>query len=690
MPLTSLRIFVACPADVNPERERLYTTVEDLKELAQHFNVTLELVDWRRVVPDLGRPEEVILDQLKPTSWDLFIGILWHRFGTPPGRGFKSGTQEEFDLAYKLWSKYKRPSVKFYRCTRRYPSNVDPDQLKLVNEFFQAFAPDGPHPGLYAGFNSADEFERLTRRHLMGFLVAYSNMLGTGEAQPADWKQNRGNAFAFRELMGNVESRTTLIYTCRATFTGEHCPLQRPIKKALWTHVPVDEIQTFCLAMCSLGTVGQETQEDDGEQSVICSMKASSLLFGEASLTRLLADRNLVIVGENNFSNLLLDMMAAYLPWRSHSGAISEWSPSSGRPRPHVYIRLKRGFNSPLTSSHKEEVHRGGGMIALFPNPFNIRNKVLVIFGCHREGQLSLENWLRGPQIWSVIDSLNRAKGGFVGSWAAQVIVDGVWDPSSTPESARAAAIPNSADGNRPLWFVGLGRAIDDEALVVNRECLEPHDFYDLSLVVVLSAEDQSELRQAVLSRIDLPQWYWEDQECEIGFHITLFEFCTHHSISQDFLAKAAAIADRIRDGLEKNDRDRPKNIHVRLRGLDLLPSALISYADFLSNGRVSDWLDSVRSWCEDVITKELGQVGRQSTILNAKRVPFPAHVTVCRINHEVPDAIQVKLKRATEELRFAELHRFSVDKITLTAARKTPYRQVAKITEIGLRRDPG
>jgi hypothetical protein len=47
MPLTSLRIFVACPADVNPERERLYTTVEDLKELAQHFDVTvLGPVHW--------------------------------------------------------------------------------------------------------------------------------------------------------------------------------------------------------------------------------------------------------------------------------------------------------------------------------------------------------------------------------------------------------------------------------------------------------------------------------------------------------------------------------------------------------------------------------------------------------------------------------------------------------------------
>jgi hypothetical protein len=74
--LKKLRIFAASPSDVANERARLAAVVEDLKALAEYVGVTLELVDWRQVVPDLGRAEQVIFDQLKPDTWDLFIGIL--------------------------------------------------------------------------------------------------------------------------------------------------------------------------------------------------------------------------------------------------------------------------------------------------------------------------------------------------------------------------------------------------------------------------------------------------------------------------------------------------------------------------------------------------------------------------------------------------------------------------------------
>lgn len=85
-------------------------------------------MDWRAVVPDAGRPQQVIFDQLKPTSWDVFVGILWHRFGTPSGatnlqmgKELLSGTEEEFTTAYNLWKQFKRPRIMLYRCTRELP-----------------------------------------------------------------------------------------------------------------------------------------------------------------------------------------------------------------------------------------------------------------------------------------------------------------------------------------------------------------------------------------------------------------------------------------------------------------------------------------------------------------------------------------------------------------------------------------
>src|SRR6266545_1333402 len=103
----TLRIFAASPSDVSTERAKLETVVETLRPTAEYLGLKLEVIDWRSVVPDVGRPQQIIFDQLKPTSWDIFVGILWHRFGTPPGakdrsgNNYLSGTEEEFKTAYE-------------------------------------------------------------------------------------------------------------------------------------------------------------------------------------------------------------------------------------------------------------------------------------------------------------------------------------------------------------------------------------------------------------------------------------------------------------------------------------------------------------------------------------------------------------------------------------------------------------
>jgi hypothetical protein len=192
--LKKLRVFAASPRDVASERARLATVVEDLKALAEHVGVTLELVDWRQVVPDLGRPEQIILDQLKPDTWDLFIGILWHRFGTPPGgqdpqtqKEYLSGTEEEFRVAYRLWQQYGRPRVMFYRCTRAAPlDDLDPDQYKRVKEFLAGSAHDADHPGLYQTFDSVESFKRLVRQNLQRFLLDYSEQVKQRVVSPQE------------------------------------------------------------------------------------------------------------------------------------------------------------------------------------------------------------------------------------------------------------------------------------------------------------------------------------------------------------------------------------------------------------------------------------------------------------------------------------------------------------------------
>ncbi|MCI0556168.1 MAG: NACHT domain-containing protein, partial [Anaerolineae bacterium] len=194
---TKLRIFVASPKDVAAERKRLHEVVDELNRtgnLADELGLTLEVFDWQtHVTPLMGRPEERILQQLAIHTWDIFVGILWLRFGTPTGgidpqtgKPYDSGTEEEFSLAYDAWKKNGRPKILFYRCTRLPVSldDIDPDQHKRIKAFFTQFDADATHPGLYQPFQTTEEFERHVRQDLTKQLFDYGKDVLKKEPPP--------------------------------------------------------------------------------------------------------------------------------------------------------------------------------------------------------------------------------------------------------------------------------------------------------------------------------------------------------------------------------------------------------------------------------------------------------------------------------------------------------------------------
>jgi hypothetical protein len=177
-----VRIFVASPSDMKTERERIGKVVNRLNHsTARELGLLLEFTDWSSYVrPSMGdRPEAVILEQLGVDTWDIFIGLLWLRFGTPTGADhpvtgtpYTSGTQEEFTLAYESWRKTKRPSVMMYRC-ERVPANlreINATQLQQIDTFFSQFASESSTPGLYQTFREAEELEEQLYNHLSAAL----------------------------------------------------------------------------------------------------------------------------------------------------------------------------------------------------------------------------------------------------------------------------------------------------------------------------------------------------------------------------------------------------------------------------------------------------------------------------------------------------------------------------------------
>ena len=62
-----LRVFLASPGDVADERKRVARVINAMnKSEARAHGVTLELLKWEDVAPGMGRPEQVLLDQLAP------------------------------------------------------------------------------------------------------------------------------------------------------------------------------------------------------------------------------------------------------------------------------------------------------------------------------------------------------------------------------------------------------------------------------------------------------------------------------------------------------------------------------------------------------------------------------------------------------------------------------------------------
>ncbi|MFL6451833.1 MAG: DUF4062 domain-containing protein [Bryobacteraceae bacterium] len=123
-----IRIFVASPGDVGTERASLAHAVEDINltmaSLAPEKGVQLELLRWEtHVHPALGgEPQSVIDNQIG--LYDILIGVIWKRFGTPTADA-SSGTEHEFRLAYRAWERTRRREIMFYFCQCIAPDELD-------------------------------------------------------------------------------------------------------------------------------------------------------------------------------------------------------------------------------------------------------------------------------------------------------------------------------------------------------------------------------------------------------------------------------------------------------------------------------------------------------------------------------------------------------------------------------------
>lgn len=176
-----LKLVVASPGDVQPERDILDRVVDDLNELiAPHLGLYVQVLRWETdAYPGfhLDGPQGLIDEVLDIDRCDIMVGIFWKRFGTPVGNA-GSGTEHELRRAYAAWtaSGGRRPQIMVYFSSKPYtPQNpAELDQWAKVLKFRSEF----PQEGLWWTYQDEREFERLAWRHLTRYLVANAGALG--------------------------------------------------------------------------------------------------------------------------------------------------------------------------------------------------------------------------------------------------------------------------------------------------------------------------------------------------------------------------------------------------------------------------------------------------------------------------------------------------------------------------------
>ena len=181
---TVLTIFVATPGDVSSERAILEDVVRELNTTwGSTLGVQLDLVSWlTHARPGMGIDAQDVINQQITDDYDIFVGVMWTRFGTPTGRA-GSGTEEEFNRA--LGRYHANPdSVKvmfYFKDEALPPSSLDLRQYEKIVEFKRHLGAEG---ALYWNFTA--DFESFLRLHLAREIQAWLSTQSSNNSGPSE------------------------------------------------------------------------------------------------------------------------------------------------------------------------------------------------------------------------------------------------------------------------------------------------------------------------------------------------------------------------------------------------------------------------------------------------------------------------------------------------------------------------
>ena len=163
------RCFIASPGDTSQERDLCDKVIEDINtSMGSYFGFRLETVKWENNVhPAIGSDGQAVINEQIGLDYDIFIGIMYKKFGTPTPRA-GSGTEEEFNRAISLHETNSDVEIMFYFNNKASNiSEIDATQLFEVKAFKEKVKNAGC---LYWDYDGQEEFANYLRKHLIQYL----------------------------------------------------------------------------------------------------------------------------------------------------------------------------------------------------------------------------------------------------------------------------------------------------------------------------------------------------------------------------------------------------------------------------------------------------------------------------------------------------------------------------------------
>lgn len=202
-----IRAFLASPGDLQEERKAIRDVVDEFNESwADELGYQVELIGWEETVAGFGRPQQLINQDLD--RCDLFLGMIWKRWGTPPDCGgeFSSGFEEEFERSMTRCEENGSPEISLF--FKQIPDEfmVDPgDDLKRVLEFREKII--AGKKILFQCFSTVQDIQKQARK----CVTAYVNRVKFEDesAEPDELRAKRarsGSGEASKEDRGRESS----------------------------------------------------------------------------------------------------------------------------------------------------------------------------------------------------------------------------------------------------------------------------------------------------------------------------------------------------------------------------------------------------------------------------------------------------------------------------------------------------